>query len=46
VDYENIYSPDLKSRDNIFDMRRIDRQIGCVIAKVGAHHDLVLNDLL
>ena len=30
-DYEKVFSPDLKSRRDIFDMRGIDRQRGCLI---------------
>jgi phenol 2-monooxygenase (NADPH) len=31
VDYEKIYCPDLKSGSDIFDLRGIDRQLGCVV---------------
>jgi phenol 2-monooxygenase len=31
IDYEKIFCPDLKSRNDIFDMRGIDRNRGCMI---------------
>jgi phenol 2-monooxygenase len=31
VDYEKIYCPDLKSAEDIFDMRGIDRDQGCMV---------------
>jgi phenol 2-monooxygenase (NADPH) len=31
IDYEKIFSPDLKGRDDIFDRRGIDRSRGCVV---------------
>jgi phenol 2-monooxygenase len=30
-DYEKVFSPDLKSGNDIFDMREIDRQHGCLV---------------
>jgi phenol 2-monooxygenase len=30
-DYEKVFCPDLKSGDDIFEMRRIDRQNGCIV---------------
>ena len=31
TDYEKVFSPDLKNNQNIYDLRRINRETGCVV---------------